>query len=305
VPLKDTEALRGFLTQALPGLAIDGVPAPSGQRVVYFCHFSQGPETDPEWVGWGPVVLKVSEGISAQAIAYIQREIRILGELKAPGYPALLYNEVFSVDPDTEVPLPYRRFITLEERIDAQPLSNLRAQFANEADVLRLLTDLVRVLQPLWGWKPPLVHRDLKPENILITPQGEVVVIDLGIVREQGAAGETQTFADFGPCTPHYASPEQATNDKRNITFKSDLFSLGVLCYELLAGSNPFAEGCKLIDEVLARVVKHAPLSLEELGLCSSEFSRVIERMMEKEPYKRYRRIEDLIADLEGLAGGV
>ena len=125
----------------------------------------------------------------------------------------------------------------------------------------------------------------------------------MGIVREEGADGVTYTLAEFGPCTPQYASPEQAINDKRNITFKSDFFSLGILCYEILDGGNPFLVESNLLDEILERVVKHDPPSLYENNRCSKEFSDLIRKMMEKRPYKRYRRIEDLKNDIAELRG--
>lgn len=98
----------------------------------------------------------------------------------------------------------------------------------------------------IWNLKPARVHRDLKPANILVRDDNTICLIDLGIAREEGAKGNTLTYAQVGPCTPAYASPEQAKNDKQNITFKSDFFSIGIIIYELLSGSNPF---CKDISE--------------------------------------------------------
>ncbi|MCU7844573.1 MAG: protein kinase [Candidatus Thiodiazotropha sp. (ex Monitilora ramsayi)] len=297
----DNEDFRGFLTRIYPGLVIDDVPAPSGQRVVYFCHFEPDPALENEWPEWGNVVLKVSEGVSAQAIAYIQREIEILNRLAHPGYPTLLYDDVISEDPDTEVKLNPKLFVTIEERIDAQPLSELAENFCDENSVIDLLTKLILILKPLWEGRPPLVHRDLKPANILITPSNDVVVIDLGIVREEGASGVTFSAVAHGPCTPKYASPEQAINDKRNISFKSDFFALATLCYELLTGSNPYQEEDDLVEDVLDKVCNKIPESLHSLGLASEDFSRIIQKMMEKHPYKRHRKIEDLVVEIEAI----
>jgi serine/threonine-protein kinase len=299
--LTDDEALRLFLNRLYPGLVIDGVPAPSGQRVVYFCHFNSDTNTDSEWPDWGQVVLKVSEGVSAQAIAYIQREIEILNKLAHPGYPVLLYDDVISEDPDTEERIYPKLFITIEEKINAKPLSEVYNEYSHEEAAFDLLSKLIEALVPLWNGRPSLIHRDLKPANILITPTNDVVIIDLGIIREEGTAGVTYTGAPFGPCTPKYASPEQAMNDKRNISFKSDLFSIATVIYELLTGLNPYQEEDDLLDQILEKVCKKVPDSLHSLGLASEDFSKIIEKMMEKYPYKRYRRIEDLLSDIEAL----
>jgi len=301
LPLNDDDSLREFLANLYPGLIIDGIPAPSGQRVVYFCRFDPETCSDKKWAEWGDVVLKVSEGISNQAIAYIQREIEILKNMGTSGYPDLLYEEVIGEDPITEDRLPYRRFITIEERIESQPLSDVTHLFATEESVIELLLKLLHVLKPLWEWRPPLIHRDLKPQNILITPGLDVVVIDLGIVRVEGDAGVTYSAMPYGPCTPKYSSPEQATNDKQNITFKSDFFSLGVLCYELLSGSNPFCEEDDLIDEVLAKVIGLEPPRLNDAADCTEEFAEIISKMIEKKPYKRHRKVDDLIEALNHL----
>ncbi|MEI2421378.1 hypothetical protein V6O07_13980, partial [Arthrospira platensis SPKY2] len=109
-------------------------------------------------------------------------------------------------------------------------------------------------------------------------------------------------LCSFGPCTPYYASPEQAINDKRNITFKSDLFSLGVIAYEMLSKHNPFhfSDESNYPDEVLERVCTHIPPPLDNLGV-SEELSNIIFKMMNKEPYKRYRTPEKILDELEKL----
>lgn len=88
---------------------------------------------------------------------------------------------------------------------------------------------------PLWVHAQRYVHRDIKPANVLVRRTGEVVVIDLGIVRETGAPGLTQT-GYIAPHTPGYAAPEQLAADKALICFKADFFAIGVVMYQLMSG---------------------------------------------------------------------
>ncbi len=210
----DSNSLRDLLKVLLPGLQIEETLKPSGQRVVYFAFFQKG-EANPKHLAWGKVVLKVTEELSPRQIAYLQKEIEILNSLNSPYYPKLLFNNVYSQNPVTEEKLTKRLFVTIEERLNAKPLSDLYENFNDEGLVLNLLIKLVNALCLLWNHDNRLVHRDIKPENILIDENNEIAIIDLGIIREEGTVGLTDTYAPWGPCSPAYASPEQAKNDKK------------------------------------------------------------------------------------------
>lgn len=298
--LSDSFALRKLLGRLLPGLSIEDVPGKSGQRVVYFCRTTI--EDLPFRIAEdSQVVLKVSEGVSATQTAYLEKEIFILKSLKSPHYPKLLWNGTFTENPITGEKLEERLFVTIEERVNAKPLRAVMSLYRKEKEVLKLLLSLVEALEPLWHHSLRLVHRDLKPENILLGRTGHVFIIDLGIMREEGARGVTYTFSAFGPCTPHYASPEQAKNDKRNITFKSDFFSLGVIAYELLSGKLPFGSHDLDYEQILTAVVAQSPATLQQCAGCSEKVSRMIERLMGKEPYQRYRTVDMLKSELTSI----
>lgn len=303
--LVDSNHLRDLLCRLLPGLVIEQAAKPSGQRIVYFCTFEGGGAKGKQ-IAWGKIVLKVAAELHPTQIAYLQKEIEILNSLESPNYPKLYYNDVFSEDPGTETRLAKRLFITIEERVDAQPLTICRNKFFDERSVLELLLKLVDALSLIWNHKKKLVHRDLKPDNILIKENNDVVIIDLGILREEGAVGLTKSYAFCGPCTPLYASPEQARNDKKNISFKSDLFSLGTIAYELMTGSNPYVSGPDDgVAEILENVVNMTPPSLKSLNKASDRFSNLLEKLMAKEPYQRHRSVEFLKADLQSIKEGL
>jgi len=332
----DSAELRSSLKDLFPMLVITGVAKSSGQRVVYFGKFNspiksgasnisemdQGAESAlepnladssdeldpaiepeiPDWSQWGPVVIKVVEGITANALTYLQREIAILTELNSPHYPRLYFSETYYENPVTELRLPDRLFVTIEEHVVSKSLGECCTEYSTEQQITQLLIQLVDALQLFWNHKNKIVHRDLKPDNILIRPDGRITIIDLGITRESGADGETNTFLPYGPMTLRYASPEQAKNEKRNISFKSDFFSLGIIAYELASGSNPFAmpqnvSPMEIYNNLCA--TKHKPL--QEFTSVSPKFSSFVDRLLEKEPYRRFRTVDDLCLELNQL----
>src|SRR5450759_160391 len=213
----DNPALRQSLLVCIPSLVIDAVAKESGQRVVYYAHFDDSliPSDLPAestylrgWEHWGNIVVKVASGIDATAITYLQREIELLKEIDSPYFPALRFSEVFAENPITEDQLADRLIVTIEELIESLPLSAVTANYNTEISVANLLLKLCYALNVLWDHHKRLVHRDLKPDNILIRPNGEVVIIDLGIVRETGSPVNTLTAFPFGPITAAYAGPE-------------------------------------------------------------------------------------------------
>lgn len=174
MPLTDSPQCRDLLSHLFPALDIESNLRPSGQRLVYFCRFGNGgPDTlQAHWDHWGPVVLKVSEDVHPTVIARLEKEREILNGLCSPFFPRLLYCDVFSNDPVTDTRLPYRLFVTIEERIDGVPLTECRGSFATEAAVARLMFELIEGLTLLWEHPQRIIHRDLKPDNILIRPNG-------------------------------------------------------------------------------------------------------------------------------------
>jgi len=139
-----------------------------------------------------------------------------------------------------------------------------------------------------------LVHRDVKPQNVLIDSEGRAKVTDFGIARSLEADGLTQTGRVLS--TTDYVSPEQAMG--RGVDARTDIYSLGVLLYEMLTGEVPFTAetvvgvAMKHVNEPLPDVQKRRPE-------VSSALAAVVERATAKEPKKRYLDMASCLADLE------
>jgi eukaryotic-like serine/threonine-protein kinase len=141
-----------------------------------------------------------------------------------------------------------------------------------------------------------VVHRDLKPQNVIVDDEGKATVTDFGIARA-GASEITQAGSVMG--TPHYLSPEQAQGQE--VTAVSDLYSIGVMLYEALAGRAPFeAESAVAIA---MKQVSHTPQRPSSLNpAVSPALDAVVMRALEKDPGRRFQSAEAFIAALDAAA---
>ncbi len=146
-----------------------------------------------------------------------------------------------------------------------------------------------------------IVHRDIKPGNVMLTSTGQVKVMDFGIARAvaDSAATMTQTSSVLG--TAQYLSPEQARGEK--VDARSDLYSTGVLLYELLVGKPPFTGDSPVA--VAYQHVQEAPIPPSQLNPdLPAGFDAVILTALAKDPAARYQTAEEMKADVDRLASG-
>jgi serine/threonine protein kinase len=140
-----------------------------------------------------------------------------------------------------------------------------------------------------------LVHRDVKPQNVLIDTEGRAKVTDFGIALSMEADGLTKTGRVLG--TTDYVSPEQAMG--KAVDDRSDIYSLGILLYEMLRGEVPFKA-----ETLVGVAMKHVNDPMPDIQTTrpgtSSALAAVIERATQKEPKKRYPDMGAMLADLEG-----
>jgi serine/threonine-protein kinase len=138
-----------------------------------------------------------------------------------------------------------------------------------------------------------IVHRDLKPGNLMLDASGRVVLMDFGLARRAERQDLTAAGAVLG--TPEYMSPEQARGEKADE--RSDLYSIGVVLYEMLAGRPPFG-GKDTIAILRQHVQAPAPLLRGLAPETPPELERIIARLLAKKPSERYPHVAELRADL-------
>ncbi len=139
-----------------------------------------------------------------------------------------------------------------------------------------------------------LVHRDVKPQNVLIDPDGRAKVTDFGIARNVEAHGLTATGRVLG--TTDYVSPEQAMG--QDVDARSDIYSLGVVVYEMLTGDVPFAAETQ-VGVAMKQVNESLPEIQERRADVSSAMAAVLDRSTAKNPDGRYEDMSAFLVDLE------
>jgi len=142
------------------------------------------------------------------------------------------------------------------------------------------------------------VHRDLKPENVVRTAAGVIKVLDFGVARMESLIPAYLTADGDAPGTPGYMAPEQIRGEKGD--FRADLFSFGVLVYEVACGSNPFHAGTR--TATMAQVLEIDPMPLSDA--CHKDASAldpIVATCLSKDPAGRFRSTLELVAALERL----
>ena len=234
------------------------------------------------------VAIKVLSPAYSQSPTVRQRlvnEAKMVAALSHPGIAAVYALE--EIDGELYMACEYVPGAPLRALVESGPLPI--------ADVVDIGLQLARALAE--AHTKGIVHRDIKPENVIKTPSGVIKVLDFGLARaEYTQTHLTQTGMVVG--TPAYLAPEQARGEDAD--FRTDIFALGLLMYELASGTNPFAAGT--IHATIARIVHEEPPPLSEVQPHSPpELDRIVERCLQKDPRARYRATQEIVGDLERL----
>ncbi len=208
------------------------------------------------------------------------REAKIVGQLSHPNIVSIY--DVGSYKHYNYIAMDYLPGAPLQDRLE-------RGIATPEA--IRIVREMASALD--YAHERGYIHRDIKPDNILFRDDGSAVLCDFGIAKAlKGNIKMTNIGSVLG--TPHYMSPEQAQG--KEIDGRADIYSLGVVFYEMLSGQVPFGG-----DDPVSVAVKHMSSPIPKLPAAQKAFQPIIEKMMAKRTSERYQTGREVIEALNAL----
>jgi len=193
-------------------------------------------------------------------------------------------------------PLPYFAM----ELVHGRPLLEYaEAQRLNARERLELMLRIGEAVHH--AHQRGIIHRDLKPGNILVEDSGQPKILDFGVARATDSDAQVTRQTDLGQVvgTLAYMSPEQALGDSRELDVRTDVYSLGVICYELLAGRLPYRIG-KSLQEAVLTIRDEDPMPLSSIGrMYRGDLDTIVAKALEKDKARRYGSAAEMAADIE------
>ncbi|HAA04180.1 MAG TPA: hypothetical protein DCE18_12470 [Syntrophobacteraceae bacterium] len=240
-----------------------------------------------------PVALKVMRQDRTASEAYVKRffkEARAIGRL-------LHTNIVTAFDAGEDRGNIYIAM----EYVEGKPLDHLISE--RRFDLQEVLDIGIQVAEALdYAHHKGVVHRDIKPSNMIVQPGGIIKITDFGIAHIEDVSATLQTMAGEVLGTPAYMSPEQVLG--KAVDGRSDLFSLGIILYEMATGERPFGIANKNIATVLSEIVNNEPTdpAVANPGI-DPALSQVIIKCLKKTPEERFQTGKELAEALRNCLG--
>ncbi|MBL8899893.1 MAG: protein kinase [Planctomycetes bacterium] len=223
---------------------------------------------------------------SPSAVARFRREAAAIGKLRHAGIV-----EIYSFGDDGE-----RHWFAME-LVEGEPLQRVRER---KGDLSFAVSLAVQVLEALaCAHRAGIVHRDVKPGNVLVRPDGSAVLTDFGLALDTALPSVTREGSFLG--TLDYASPEQIAG--RPVDARSDLWSVGVVLHELLAGQRPFQR--ETPASTMQAILGEEPRPLRRARpSVPRDLAAIVDRALRKEPERRYASAEQFLSDLRAWQSG-
>jgi len=292
-----------LLPASIGNYAIVGKLGEGGMGVVYEAR-QQSPRRE--------VALKVVRGghlVTELSVKLFQREAETLGRLKHPGIGAI-YESGRTAEG--------QHFFAME-LVDAQTLSlhvarrdgaaggGARGRELSRDEVRYRLTLFRQICEAVnYAHQRGVIHRDLKPSNILITEDGQPKILDFGLARITDTDTEAlSVVTEVGSIkgTLPYMSPEQTRGNPDEIDVRTDVYSLGVILYELLSGRLPYDTAKSAIFEAIRVITETDPAPFRNVAavgkLAGGDLETIVRKALEKEPDQRYANAAALSDDVE------
>jgi eukaryotic-like serine/threonine-protein kinase len=238
------------------------------------------------------VALKILKPELASNREFLHRFYREASSAAKLSHPNII--NVFDIEEDDGT-----QFIIMEY-LDAQNLKSYLKKLKKPLTESALVTIVKSILKALsFAHSKGIIHRDLKPHNVLITKDNTIKVTDFGIARALFSDTITQTGSLIG--SVHYFSPEQAQG--KPTTAPADIYSLGVLMFEMLTEKLPF-EGDNPVAVALKHVQEQPPAPSSLNPSISPDLERIILKAMAKDPLARYQNCDEMLQDIDRLEPG-
>jgi len=231
--------------------------------------------------------------VDDQFVQRFRREAQIVARLDHPNIVQIYTVGMMPAQPRA-APRPYLAMQYIEGGSLRDKLQQLaqRGKLLTAEQSLNITRQIAEALA--MAHQAEVIHRDLKPGNVLIRPDGKPVLVDLGIAVAADVSRLTQTGSIIG--TPHYMSPEQVKGAP--LDGRSDLYSLGIILYEMLAGVRPF-EADSSIAVLHQQVYEEPPPLRQRRPDLPPQVTAVVETCLRKEPAQRFQRAGEMITAID------